>query len=98
MMGCSAAVGTCRIVLATLLAEGWEALRRRDYHALRPVTNRSGRSCIVARRLACNPRLQNALYHWARVAVQHDPRSRAKYAALRLPVTATHVPSARSAI
>jgi hypothetical protein len=27
---------------------------------------------------------QNALYHWARVAVQHDPRSRAKYAALRL--------------
>ena len=33
---------------------------------------------------ACNPRLQNALYHWARVAVQHDPRSRAKYAALRL--------------
>jgi hypothetical protein len=23
------------------------------------------------------------MYHWARVAVQHDPRSRAKYAALR---------------
>jgi hypothetical protein len=42
-----------RIVLATLLAEGWEALRRRDYHALRtlcgtaPVTTRSGNSCIV---------------------------------------------------
>jgi transposase len=49
-----------------------------------PVTKRSGKSCIVTRRLACNPRLQNALYHWARVAVQHDPRSRAKYAALRL--------------
>src|SRR5215472_12502670 len=82
--------GNGRIVLATLLAEGWEALQRRDYHALRtlcgaaPVTKRSGKSCIVTRRLACNPRLQNALYHWARVAVQHDPRSRAKYAALRL--------------
>jgi len=23
-----------------------------------------------------------AMYHWARVAVQHDPRSRSKYAAL----------------
>src|SRR5262249_31042376 len=69
-----------RIVRATLLAEGWEALQRRDYHALRtlcgaaPVTKRSGKSCIVTRRLACNPRLQNALYHWARVAVQHDLR------------------------
>ena len=82
--------GNGRIVLATLLAEGWEALQRRDYHALRtlcgaaPVTKRSGKTCIVTRRLACNPRLRNALYHWARVAVQHDPRSRAKYAALRL--------------
>ena len=23
------------------------------------------------------------MYHWARVAIQHDPRSKAKYAALR---------------
>jgi hypothetical protein len=23
------------------------------------------------------------MYHWARVAVQHDPKSKAKYAALR---------------
>ena len=81
--------GNGRIVLATLLAEGWEPLQRRDYHALRslcgaaPVTRRSGKSRIVTRRLACNPRLRNALYHWARVAVQHDERSRAKYAALR---------------
>jgi hypothetical protein len=72
--------GNGRIVLATLLAEGWEALQRRDYHALRtlcgaaPVTKRSGKSCIVTRRLACNPRLRNALYHWARVAAQHDPQ------------------------
>jgi len=81
--------GVGRIVLATLLAEAWDALQRRDYAALRsltgvaPVTKRSGKSCSVVRRQACHDRLANAMYHWARVAVQHDPRSRAKYAALR---------------
>jgi len=81
--------GVGRIVLATLLAEGFDALQRRDYAALRsltgvaPVTKRSGKSCIVVRRLAYHHRLANAVYHWARVAVQHDPKSRAKYAALR---------------
>jgi transposase len=81
--------GVGRTVLATLLAEAWDALQRRDYAALRslagvaPVTKRSGKSCIVVRRQACHDRLANALYHWARVAVQHDPRSRAKYAELR---------------
>ena len=43
----------------------------------------SGKSRIVIRRHACHPRLANAVYHWARVAVQHDPRSRLKYASLR---------------
>ena len=81
--------GVGRIVLATLLAEGSDPLQRRDYPALRclagvaPVTRRSGKSRIVVRRYACNPRLANAMYHWARVAVQRDPTSRAKYAALR---------------
>jgi transposase len=81
--------GVGRIVLATLLAEGSDALQRRDYAALRslagvaPVTKRSGKSCIVIRRQAYQHRLANAVYHWARVAMQHDPRSRAKYAALR---------------
>ena len=81
--------GVGRIVLATLLAEAFDALRRRDYHALRclcgvaPVTRRSGKSKIVLRRLAAHRRLANAVYHWARVAVQHDPRSRSKYVALR---------------
>jgi transposase len=81
--------GVGRTVLATLLAEAWQPLQRRDYPALRslagvaPVTKRSGKSCIVVRRQACDNRLANALYHWARVAVQHDPRSRAKYAELR---------------
>jgi transposase len=81
--------GVGRIILATLLAQASDALQRRDYAALRsltgvaPVTKRSGKSCIVVRRHACHHRLANALYHWARVAVQHDPRSRAKYPALR---------------
>ena len=81
--------GVGRIVLATLLAEAFDPLQRRDYHALRclcgvaPVTKRSGKSKIVIRRLAAHRRLCDAVYHWARVAVQHDPTSRAKYAALR---------------
>jgi transposase IS116/IS110/IS902 family protein len=48
-----------------------------------PVTRRSGKSRIVVRRHACNRRLSNAAYNWARVAVQHDPTSRAKHDALR---------------
>jgi transposase len=81
--------GVGRIVLATLLAEATDALRRRDYHALRclsgvaPVTKRSGKSKIVLMRQAAHVRLRNAVYHWARTAVQHDQRSRVKYAALR---------------
>jgi transposase len=81
--------GIGRIVLATLLAEASEPLQRRDYHALRtlsgtaPVTRRSGKQCIVIRRRACNKRLENALYHWSRVAIQHDPVSRCRYDQLR---------------
>ena len=81
--------GLGRIILAVLLAEGWQPLRRRDYHALRilsgvaPVTRRSGKTCVVVRRYARNKRLENALYHWARVATQHDTLSRRRYAALR---------------
>lgn len=81
--------GLGRINIATLLAEAPEPLRRRDYHALRalcgaaPVTRRSGKQHIVVRRFACNKRLQNAVYHWARVATQHDPISQRRYAALR---------------
>jgi transposase len=81
--------GVGRIVGATLLAEASELLRRRDYHAIRtlagqaPVTKRSGKSCFVQRRLACNKRLANAMYHCARVAAVCDPSSRQRYAALR---------------
>jgi len=82
--------GNGRIVLATLLAEAAEPLRCRDYHALRslcgvaPVTRRSGKSCRVLRRHACNERLRNAAYHWARTAIQYDPVSRRRYRELRL--------------
>jgi transposase len=81
--------GIGRIVLATLLADATDALQRRDYHALRcltgvaPVTRRSGKSCFVVRRYACHRRLANAVFHWARVAIQHDAISRTKYATLR---------------
>lgn len=43
----------------------------------------SGRRVTVLMRRACNQRLRNALYHWARVSTQHDEASRAHYAALR---------------
>lgn len=81
--------GLGRIIIAALLAEACAPLRVRDYHALRvlsgqaPVTRRSGKTCIVLRRHACNNRLRNALYQWARVAMQHDPISKRRYAELR---------------
>ena len=71
------------------LAEAHDALRRRDYRALRclcgvaPVTRQSGRTRIVTRRLAAHDRLRDAVHHWARVAVMHDPICRARYDALR---------------
>lgn len=85
--------GVGRIVLAALLAEASQAIEERDYHTLRtvsgvaPVTRNSGkrkgnRSIVIMRR-ACNKRLRDAMYHWSRVAIQHDPKSRAQYAALR---------------
>ena len=76
-------------VLATLLAEGSDAVRRRDYAALRclcgvaPVTRRSGKRVMVTRRQATQERLRNAAYHWARVAAQRDPVSHEKYRTLR---------------
>ena len=81
--------GVGRIVLATLLAEASGLLIRRDREALRclcgiaPVTKRSGKTINVMRRLACNGRLRNAMYHWARTAVQHDDICKAKYSTLR---------------
>ena len=81
--------GVGRGILATLLAEADDPLRRRDYHALRclcgvaPVTRQSGRSTQVTRRLAAHGRLRTAVCHWARVAAQHDPVCKARYRELR---------------
>ena len=81
--------GVGRTVAATLLSEANEPLQRRDYHALRPlcgvapVTRQSGKRKTVLMRQACHPRLRNAVYHWARIAIQRDQTSRAKYTALR---------------
>jgi transposase len=91
---CDAAIllsfpGIGRLNLATLLTEATDGVRNRDYQALRcqggvaPVTKQSGKSRYVVQRWACNKRLANALLHWARVAIQNDPASRAKYQASR---------------
>jgi transposase len=75
--------GIGRINLATLLSEASGPLSRRDYQALRtlsgvaPVTKRSGKSHVVVMRYASHVRLRNTVYHWARVATQHDQQSRA---------------------
>ena len=72
-----------------MLTEAGDPLARRDHAALRtlsgvaPVTKRSGKTCIVVMRYAAQVRLRQAVFHWARVAVVHDPKSRGRYEALR---------------
>ena len=76
-------------VLATLFAEGSDAVRRRDHDARRclcgvaPVTRRSGKSLLVTQRRAAHGRLRDAVFYWSRVAVQRDPVSHGTYQALR---------------
>ena len=81
--------GVGMVVLGTLLGEAYELLCRRDYRSLRcfagtaPVTRQSGKSRYVMGRRAASRRLTEAIYHLARVAVLHDPVSRARYKSLR---------------
>jgi transposase len=81
--------GIGRITLVILLSEASGPISRRDYPALRtlsgvaPVTKRRGKSHIVVMRSAAHERLRNAGFHWARSAVQADPKSRIRYTALR---------------
>lgn len=76
-------------VAARMLAEASQPLVDRAYHVLRaimgiaPVTKQSGRRRTVSMRYACNGRLRNAGYHWARTGAQHDSGSSAYYASLR---------------
>jgi transposase len=86
------------LTAATLLTEGWQALRDRDYQALRaqsgaaPVTAQTGKQrqavrsrhkVQVSQRYSCNEHLQVAMYHWARGAVLREDRAKAHYARLR---------------
>jgi transposase len=81
--------GVGPVTLATLLTEAAGPLARRDYAALRtlsgvaPVTKRSGKACVVVMRYAAQVRLRQAVFHWARVAVQTDRTCRGRYEALR---------------
>ena len=81
--------GVGRIVLATVLTEGADAVRQRDYGALRlvsgvaPVTRQSGKMRIVHRRYACSHLLRNAVHDWARIAVRFDVTWRSRYDELR---------------
>jgi transposase len=82
--------GVGRMVTTTMLTEATGLMAARDYLTLRaytgaaPVTKRSGkRMHVVHMRYACNPRLRNALYHWARISLQHDAAARRYYDALR---------------
>ncbi|CAK0778424.1 transposase [uncultured Gammaproteobacteria bacterium] len=81
--------GLGRIGLATFLTEANDLVRKRDYQGLRlrtgaaPVTRQSGKMRLVLRRYACSRPLQNALFHWARVACLNDKVCAARYKSLR---------------
>src|SRR3954449_360892 len=81
--------GVGPVTLATLLTEATGPLARRDYPALRtlsgvaPVTKRSGKTCVVVMRYAAQVRLRQAVFHWARIAVQIDRTCRGRYETLR---------------
>lgn len=76
-------------VAARMLAEASQPLVDRAYHTLRarmgvaPVTKQSSRRRTVSMRYACDQRLRQAGYHWARVGMQKDLPTRAYYVALR---------------
>jgi transposase len=81
--------GLGTLVCATMLAEAWEPLQRRDYRSLRtlsgvaPVTKRSGKQYAVEMRTGCNRRLRTAVHYWVGNAIKHDPHWKDRYAALR---------------
>lgn len=81
--------GVGRQVAATMLSEASQAIAERDYHALRcyagsaPITRQSGKTAVISMRQGCNERLRNALYHWARVSVVCDSKSKEIYAQMR---------------
>jgi transposase len=85
------APGVGTVVTATFIAEAYALLRLRDYDGLRavtgvaPVRRQTGKNKrgTVSMRYACNGRLRNACYHWARVSTRVDDTARQYYATLR---------------
>ena len=81
--------GVGDMVLATLVAEAWDLICRRDLNALRclggvaPVTRQSGKAKQVVRRRAVSANLSYALHMLGGTAAIHDPVSKAKYRELR---------------
>lgn len=81
--------GVGRVIASTLFAEAAALLRLRDYGALRaltglaPITKQSGKRRSVQMRRACNGRLRDACYHWARTSTLFDAASKSYYASLR---------------
>ena len=80
------------IVGSKILSEASSALHKRDYHRLRamsgiaPVSRRTGgrhKAPNVSMRRACNDKLREALFHWAKIAAQHEPRAKAHFIALK---------------
>ena len=77
------------VVLATLLGEVWDLMRRRDHKALRslggvaPVTKQSGKTRYVVRRRAVCANLSDVLHVPGAIASIRDLASRARYKPLR---------------
>ncbi len=83
--------GVGLVVTSSFIADAMPLLRLRDYESLRavtgvaPVRRQTGKNKrgTISMRYACNIRLRNACYHFARVSTQVDTAARAYYAALR---------------
>jgi transposase len=76
-------------VAACLFGEAGRYLLARNRQGFRsisgtgPITKSSGKSRSVRMRRACNFRVRDSCYHWARIAVQREPRSKDHYAVMR---------------
>jgi transposase len=84
--------GLGKLVCATILAEAWEPLARRDYTTLRllsgvaPVTKKTGKRAkrpTIIRRTSRNPRLGLAIHYWAENAARSDSHWKSRYASAR---------------
>jgi transposase len=83
--------GVGLVVTSSFIADAMPLLRLRDYASLRavtgvaPVRRQTGKNKrgMISMRYACNVRLRNACYHFARVSTQVDAAARHYYAVLR---------------